>query len=49
MTYMKKNIQDIFPFLNKNLKTNFDTWAEDSLRSGLVEDDDLTLIEITLG
>lgn len=45
----KKNIQDIFPFLNKNLKTNFDTWAEDSRRSGLVEDDDLTLIEITLG
>jgi len=45
----KKNIQDIFPFLNENLKTNFETWAEDSRRSGLVEDDDLTLIEITLG
>ena len=44
----KKNIQDIFPFLNKNFKTNFETWAEDSRRSGLVEDDDLTLIEITL-
>ena len=47
----KINIQEIFPFLgrDKNVQTNFKTWAEDSRRSGLVEDDDLTLIEITLG
>ena len=45
-----KNIYQIFPFLcNQNdAQSSFEVWAKESRTLGLVEDDDLTIIEISL-
>lgn len=45
-----KNIHQIFPFLsNQNdAQSSFEVWAKESRTLGLVEDDDLTIIEISL-
>ena len=45
-----KNIHQIFPFLsNQNdAQSSFEVWAKESRILGLVEDDDLTIIEISL-
>ena len=45
-----KNIHQIFPFLcyQNDAQSSFEVWAKESRTLGLVEDDDLTIIEISL-
>ena len=45
-----KDIHQIFPFLSNrdHAQSSFEVWARENRTSGLVEDDDLTIIEISL-
>jgi hypothetical protein len=45
-----KNMHQIFPFLNDqdHAQSSFEVWATENRTLGLVEDDDLTIIEISL-